>query len=36
MYEVGYLVVVEMFIEGLLWLGLLKGSLEENIVEGYY
>ncbi len=35
-YEAGHLAAVETLTEGLLHLGLLKGSLEENIAEGHY
>ncbi|MCL6713647.1 aminopeptidase P N-terminal domain-containing protein [Pseudoxanthomonas sp. z9] len=35
-YEAGHLAAVEMLTEGLLRLGLLKGSLERNIAEGHY
>ena len=35
-YEEGHLAVVEVLTEGLLSLGLLKGDLEENVVEGHY
>lgn len=35
-YEAGHLAAVEVLAEGLLRLGLLKGSLERNIAEGHY
>lgn len=35
-YEAGHLAAVEVLTEGLLRLGLLKGSLERNIAEGHY
>ncbi|MEQ4575532.1 MAG: Xaa-Pro aminopeptidase [Gammaproteobacteria bacterium] len=35
-YEEGHLAAVEVLTEGLLRLGLLKGDLEENIVDGSY
>jgi len=35
-YEAGHLAAVETLTEGLLRLGLLKGSVEENIAEGHY
>lgn len=35
-YEEGHLAAVEVLTEGLLRLGLLRGELEENIVEGRY
>ncbi len=35
-YEEGHLAAVEVLTEGLLRLGLLKGSLEENIIERHY
>src|SRR5690606_18920609 len=35
-YEAGHLAAVQTLTEGLLRLGLLKGTLEENIAEGHY
>ncbi len=35
-YEAGHLAAVEVLTEGLLRLGLLKGSLERNLAEGHY
>ncbi|MGE8220367.1 MAG: aminopeptidase P N-terminal domain-containing protein [Stenotrophomonas acidaminiphila] len=35
-YEEGHLAAVEVLTEGLLRLGLLKGDLEENLIEGHY
>lgn len=35
-YEVGHVAAVETLTEGLLKLGLLKGSLEKNLAEGHY
>ncbi len=35
-YEEGHLAAVEVLTEGLLQLGLLKGTLEENIIERHY
>ncbi|MCW4454617.1 aminopeptidase P N-terminal domain-containing protein [Flavobacterium sp. MXW15] len=35
-YEAGHLAAVETLTEGLLRLGLLKGTLEHNLVEGHY
>lgn len=35
-YEAGHLAAVQTLTEGLLRLGLLKGTLEENIAEGLY
>lgn len=35
-YEEGHLAAVEVLTEGLLRLGLLRGDLEENLIEGHY
>jgi Xaa-Pro aminopeptidase len=35
-YEAGHYAAVETLVEGLLRLGLLKGTLEKNIAEGHY
>nr|WP_295380109.1 aminopeptidase P N-terminal domain-containing protein [Pseudoxanthomonas sp.] len=35
-YEAGHVAAVEVLTEGLLRLGLLKGSLERNLAEGHY
>ena len=35
-YEVGHVAAVETLTEGLLKLGLLKGTLEKNLAEGHY
>ncbi|WP_254574351.1 aminopeptidase P N-terminal domain-containing protein [Stenotrophomonas acidaminiphila] len=35
-YEEGHLAAVEVLTEGLLRLGLLRGGLEENLIEGHY
>lgn len=35
-YEAGHVAAVEVLTEGLLKLGLLKGSLEKNLAEGHY
>jgi len=35
-YEVGHVAAVETLTEGLLRLGLLKGTLEKNLAEGHY